>query len=186
MCTITSEINRLQFWGGLGVVIAFFILQDSNIPKNRTTDLIISFLPLSVSSIQFPIRTTYNIYMPSWYNSQILFLYVIQIIVCRISWVENCLVHPVRLAISAALAQGWSVWRWSGKIENVDIFTVALLLASVASKTWRLGRRFLRDGKSPLTSDILPRTDYQRKSVQMSTRKLYKKDGMVHGLSWVL
>ena len=84
--------------------------------------LCLSFLPLSVSSIQYPIRTTYNIYMLSWYNSQILFLYVIQILVCRISWVENCLVHPVRLAISAALAQGWSVWRWSGKIENVGIF----------------------------------------------------------------
>ena len=144
--------------------------------------LCLSFLPLSVSSIQYPIRTTYNIYMLSWYNSQILFLYVIQILVCRISWVENCLVHPVRLAISAALAQGWSVWRWSGKIENVGIFTVALLLASVASKTWRLGRRFLRDGKSPLTSDILPGTDYPRKNVQIWRRKLYTKVGMAHGL----
>ena len=42
-----------------------------------------------------------------------------QILSGRVAWLENCLVHLVHLAISAAVATDWSVSRWSGNIGNI-------------------------------------------------------------------
>ena len=159
-------IDWWQFWGGLSVVIAFLHSSRLQHPEEWNHRPYTSpFYPY-----QCPVSNThYNIYMISRYNRQILFLYVIQILSCRISWLESCLVH---LAISAAVETS----------ETFVSLTGPLLLASVAPMTWILQRRFLRDGKSPLTSDILPGTYYQRKSVQIISRKLYAKVGIAHGL----
>ena len=39
----------------------------------------------------------------------------------RISWLKNCLVRLVHLAISADVATNWSICSWSGNIGNVRI-----------------------------------------------------------------
>ena len=106
----------------------------------------LSFLPLSVSSIQYPIRTTYNVYVLSWYNSQTSFLYVIQILSCRISWLAVLYTLYILPSVPLSLKVG----AFEGEADTSETFvfsTGALLLASVASMKWILEQRFLRDGK---------------------------------------
>ena len=112
MYTITSEINRLQFWGGLGVVIAFFILQDSNIPRNRTTDL----MPLlfTLISVQYPISNTHYI--------QYLHAKLVQFTnIVSVHYTDSCLPHLVGRKLSCTPCTSCHQCRSRSRLERLKV-----------------------------------------------------------------
>ena len=146
----------------------------------QITDLF--FLPLSLFSIQQPISNT--LYIKYLYAQSVELALHPSKFLAAASRDSKTVLYT--LYILPLVPLSLLIGAFQGEAETLETFVPlsgALLLASVALMMWILGRRLLRDGKSPLTSDILRRACYQRKSVQIERRQFYTEVGMAHGLS---
>ena len=157
-------INRWQFWGGLSVVIAFLHsprLQHPQESNHRPFLFALITVQYPATNIEY---TLYKVFICS---------------VGRVSFASSKFLAAASrdsktvlytLYILPLVPLSLLIGAFQGEAETLETFqslSGALLLASVASMTWILERRFLRHGKSPLTLDILRGAYYQRKSVQI-------------------
>ena len=75
----------------------------------------------SVSSNHYPMHSVYCTYTICTFSAGRIRFPSFQLPSGCISWLKKCLVHLVRLAISADVATDWGMWRWSGNSGNIRI-----------------------------------------------------------------